>query len=429
MIGGTGITPLGPASGTSGSTVLSPTAVDAKGDLLAGTGADAVARVAVGANDYVLAADSGQAAGVRWADPVASDVKRWQALRRFHAALAARSSTPVDIVCMGTSVTEGYADVATSSHQLSWVSRFREALRARFQPAEVAGGYGYHPARWAASYTPSDTFASSTVSSVSTAWGLGQRALILNSGSHFVELTATCTAVDLMYAQAATTGSFRWNVDGGSFTTVATANAQTLGGRSTRISGLSAASHVIRVEWTAGGSVVFEGFMIYNGDESAGVRMWNAGHASWQASDFANASTLAHYASFQLPQPDLVVLELGTNDYFGTSAKKTAAQFATDLATIITTIRANVTVAPSIVLVPVYDRTVTSPLDPWSSYVAAMYAAAAADSAICVFDVQKRFNTGAAGTGNGLISTGTIHPSAAGHQHWADALAAFVSPN
>ena len=54
---------------------------------------------------------------------------------------------------------------------------------------------------------------------------------------------------------------------------------------------------------------------------------------------------------------------------------------------------------------------------------------AATPTAICVFDVQKRFNTGAAGTGNGLISTGTIHPSAAGHQHWADALAAFVSPN
>ncbi|MEU8379791.1 hypothetical protein AB0C32_11440, partial [Streptosporangium sp. NPDC048865] len=42
-----------------------------KGDLYVATGAGTVARVGVGANDQVLTADSGQAAGVRWADPAA----------------------------------------------------------------------------------------------------------------------------------------------------------------------------------------------------------------------------------------------------------------------------------------------------------------------------------------------------------------------
>ena len=41
--------------------------VDAKGDLIAGTAADTVARVAVGTNGQVLTADSAEAAGVRWA--------------------------------------------------------------------------------------------------------------------------------------------------------------------------------------------------------------------------------------------------------------------------------------------------------------------------------------------------------------------------
>lgn len=41
--------------------------VDAKGDLIAGTAADTVARVAVGANGLVLTAASGEAAGVKWA--------------------------------------------------------------------------------------------------------------------------------------------------------------------------------------------------------------------------------------------------------------------------------------------------------------------------------------------------------------------------
>jgi len=43
------------------------TVFDAKGDLLAGTGADAYARVSVGTNGQVLTADSAQSGGVKWA--------------------------------------------------------------------------------------------------------------------------------------------------------------------------------------------------------------------------------------------------------------------------------------------------------------------------------------------------------------------------
>lgn len=41
--------------------------VDAKGDLIVATGADTVARVAVGTNTHVLTADSAEASGVKWA--------------------------------------------------------------------------------------------------------------------------------------------------------------------------------------------------------------------------------------------------------------------------------------------------------------------------------------------------------------------------
>jgi hypothetical protein len=43
------------------------TVIDAKGDLLAGTAADTVDRIAVGANDTVLTADSTTATGLKWA--------------------------------------------------------------------------------------------------------------------------------------------------------------------------------------------------------------------------------------------------------------------------------------------------------------------------------------------------------------------------
>jgi hypothetical protein len=50
--------------------VVSPSIVDAKGDLLVGTAADVLARLPVGTNDQVLIADSTVTAGVRWGTSV-----------------------------------------------------------------------------------------------------------------------------------------------------------------------------------------------------------------------------------------------------------------------------------------------------------------------------------------------------------------------
>jgi hypothetical protein len=46
---------------------INPTIVDAKGDIIAATAADTVARLAVGANNTVLTADSSTATGLKWA--------------------------------------------------------------------------------------------------------------------------------------------------------------------------------------------------------------------------------------------------------------------------------------------------------------------------------------------------------------------------
>jgi hypothetical protein len=58
---------------TSGS-AINPNIVDAKGDIIAATAADTVARLAVGSNDQVLTADSSTATGLKWATPAAGGI-------------------------------------------------------------------------------------------------------------------------------------------------------------------------------------------------------------------------------------------------------------------------------------------------------------------------------------------------------------------
>jgi hypothetical protein len=54
---------------TNAGNAIAKTIVDAKGDIIAATAADTVARLAVGANDTVLIADSSTATGLKWAAP------------------------------------------------------------------------------------------------------------------------------------------------------------------------------------------------------------------------------------------------------------------------------------------------------------------------------------------------------------------------
>jgi len=58
---------------------IAKTIVDAKGDIIAATAADTVSRLAVGANNTVLTADSTEATGLKWATPVAAGASWTQA--------------------------------------------------------------------------------------------------------------------------------------------------------------------------------------------------------------------------------------------------------------------------------------------------------------------------------------------------------------
>jgi hypothetical protein len=91
---GTGIS----GGGTSGDVTITnsmATAIDAKGDLIAGTGADAFSRLAVGTNGQVLTADSAAATGMKWAAGGASNNPSISVFRTTDQTVTANTYTKV----------------------------------------------------------------------------------------------------------------------------------------------------------------------------------------------------------------------------------------------------------------------------------------------------------------------------------------------
>jgi hypothetical protein len=78
---------------TNAGNAIAKTIVDAKGDIIAATAADTVSRLAVGANDTVLTADSSTATGLKWAAP-ASGGMTLISTTTFSGATTVLSSIP-----------------------------------------------------------------------------------------------------------------------------------------------------------------------------------------------------------------------------------------------------------------------------------------------------------------------------------------------
>lgn len=100
---GTGIS----GGGTSGDITITnsmATAIDAKGDLVVGTGADAFARLAVGTNNQVLTADSTTATGLKWA-AAAGGGKVLQVVNATYSTATTSASTSFADTGLSASIT------------------------------------------------------------------------------------------------------------------------------------------------------------------------------------------------------------------------------------------------------------------------------------------------------------------------------------
>jgi hypothetical protein len=78
---------------TNAGNAIAKTIVDAKGDIIAATAADTVSRLAVGANNTVLTADSSTATGLKWATPGGG--KNWTAVNSGGTALTGATTITI----------------------------------------------------------------------------------------------------------------------------------------------------------------------------------------------------------------------------------------------------------------------------------------------------------------------------------------------
>lgn len=231
------------------------------------------AMIATKVDNATLTATVNSAVVLRQLDPLRYDSTR---LRAFRAALGARETTPVDILCVGDSVTEGQGSTTQSRR---WIERMRDRVRAAFQPAGVVGGEGYIAGFFhSAGVTDRFTQTIATMTAREDLGGLGERTITLTGTNASATVTFTGTGIDILYAKGTTAGDFTWKIDAGGETTVSAFNAVISGGNVVQIRGLSATSHTLTIKRVTS-STYIEGVMVYNGDETSGIRLWEGSHS------------------------------------------------------------------------------------------------------------------------------------------------------
>jgi hypothetical protein len=145
---GTGIS----GGGTSGTVTITnsmATAIDAKGDLVVGTGADTFSRLAAGTNTYVLTADSAEATGLKWAAPSSGSTFAGVRVISNTSAQSVPNATATSITWQGAETydTDNYHSASTNTDRLTVPSGkagyYRVWAQLQFTPATTGRrGFG-----------------------------------------------------------------------------------------------------------------------------------------------------------------------------------------------------------------------------------------------------------------------------------------------
>lgn len=233
---------------------------------------------------------------------------------RTALAGAASGSDVANLVVIGDSIAEG---AVAPAYHASWPMLAQDALRTL---VGRTGGIGYVPATsTTGAVVPAIP---ATVVGTYDGWryGLGGRAVFLTApGDHATYASQQTTQVRVRYSKIdVAAGGLKVFIDDVETVTLSSnpgVGGQPSGGHVWTSGPLTPGPHTVRVEPSVPGWVgVLEGVDFIDGDEAAGVRVYNAGHYGGQASDFVGPMMGPSWQSVAAAQPDLVIIMLGAND-------------------------------------------------------------------------------------------------------------------
>lgn len=351
------------------------------------------------------------------------------ALMPLRASLTATANGvgTTDIMVVGDSISEGQG--ATYVYQ-RWINQMLSALRASYQPPGVTGGLGYIPPWYQVTTLPDPT----TTTGSPTQWvnsGLGARSYEMTAASS-VTWTVYGTSFDVFYY--ADSGQFSYSIDGGGATNVSPPGTF-IDMTKTHVAFAARGPHTVKVAWVSG-TIFLAGIMVYDQDETNGVRLWDGAHSGLSTYDF-----ISYYASsgnvFEEEgaaiQPAAVMFALGVNDWHenpdGSGTTTWSAGMLTNIETIIGDIVSGCTIPPTVIICNEYTISWTaiggtgSPPEPWSDFLAVLQEVAAANG-WAWWDLNDRFPLATATPG--LFYTDSVHPSIEGHGYIGNLAAQFI---
>ncbi len=353
-----------------------------------------------------------------------------KALTAWRAALASRSTTQATILAVGDSITEGYSATTRAD---KWTNRLQQQLAARYPvPAGNPAGGMWYPAWAAAAPDVAPTLGGTSSNQFYAGPGLSSVLWSSSSGST-ITFTVQGTSCKVWLVCPPTLGSLNatWSVDGGAttgFTVPQQAGTTLLQGRTIPLG--ASGSHTVAIAYTGGfGHLQVAGVDVYDGEETVGVHVINGGHVTttakiWVDNDNLNAPGQSWMqASAALANPDLVLINLGVNDYL--SGTTDAQTYMRNIQTIIAKHRLGAPNA-SYALVANYETDPNSsgahPILPWSAYVNALYNLIAVDPTVALIDLTKFMPQTFAASTYGLYLGDNVHPNTIGNQMMADIL-------
>lgn len=331
--------------------------------------------------------------GSRSASPVYNNA----ALTDWRTALTNRATAPARIMVIGHSVVERYNAMTRG---LRWVDLLALNLRTAYPTSGATGnaeGSSYRKAKYFSGDAP--TAWNAVIGGGGTGFGsnLGAGGVDLVTVAEGYRYDFTGTSFEVFVLDWAESRIMSIVVDGG-----APVLFETNGQTKYTSGALSEAAHTVALTKSSGGHPTLGGLMFYNGDETKGIQVIDAGRPAALAGQFMDSYINGQFTWSTI---DLMILQTVENDY---NIQTALATFKTDVAGQIAAARAytGATTFPVLLLAGAEPTNLGSLAIPYASYIAKMKEVADEGTKVAVLDLS----------GAGIaLDTDNLHPNVAGH--------------